>query len=208
MNANLAKLLSLGRLIVVAMTLALMARDAQGQGAVATVNFNNRVPAASLYAPIYAMEIGGTLLAGTDYLAQLYAGPAGTAIGDLKPIGDAVGFREDIGGFLNIGVDGSRSIADVGAGQNAIVQIRVWTAATGSTYEQALQSLNPASLVGASDALTIVTTSSLADPIPAPLIGLQSFAIVPVPEPDIAWFGSLGLIALMLKMRFSRENVS
>jgi hypothetical protein len=201
---NATKRIFLGWLPI--LLLALSPFLARGQGAVATVNFNNRVPAASLYAPIYAMEVGGTLLAGTDYLAQLYAGPVGTAVKDLKPVGDAVGFRSDIAGFLNVGVDGSRSITDVAPGQSALVQIRVWSSAAGSTYEQALLSLNPTALAGASDVLTITTTSSLADPIPAPLTGLQSFAITPVPEPDIAWFGSLGLIALVLKMRFSREE--
>jgi hypothetical protein len=206
MNTTSRKALRMFQPLLVIALLFLAMHHVEGQGAVATVNFNNRVPIVGLYAPIYALEVGGTLLAGTDYLAQLYAGPVGTATPDLKPIGDAVGFRQDVAGFLNVGVDGSRSITDVGPGQSALVQIRVWSAAAGSTYEQALLTSNPTWLAGVSDVLTVTTTSSLADPIPAPLTGLQSFAVVPVPEPDIAWFGSLGLIALMLKMRFSRED--
>ncbi|MBI3882389.1 MAG: hypothetical protein HY301_20315 [Verrucomicrobia bacterium] len=182
---------------------------ASGQGTLGTVNFNNRVPNAdptnAVFAPVYDLIVGGTLLAGTDYLAQLYAGPGGSTDDKLQPVGGAVSFRSDIAGFVNVGVNGSRSIPGVAPGDPVVVEIRAWTAATGASYEAALGSSDPASRAGKSLPLTIQTSPSLLS-LPVNMVGLQSFAVTAVPEPDVVWFGTLGLILLILKLRYNKEE--
>ena len=174
------------------------------QGTFGTVNFNNRVLIDSINAPIYDLTVGGTMLEGANYLAQLYTGPLGTTEDKLVPTGAIVDFRTGVAsGYLNVGTDGSRSIPNVLPGDTAVVQIRAWTAASGGTYESALVSSVPGSKAGKSNMLLVQTKTSAIE-LPSNMIGLQSFAIVAVPEPGIFALGALGLVLLRLRARSQR----
>lgn len=143
-----------------------------------TVNFNNSPGAlGGTGAPVFWGD-GVTRLAGTAWLAQLYAGPE---VGSLQPWGAPLTFRTGAGaGFFDTtGVNTSRVIGTVAAGAVATIEVRVWQAAAGSSYEQA-------QAVGAShgrSAPFIVPTGGGGSPpaLPANLVGLTPFS---VPEPS------------------------
>lgn len=174
------------------------------QGTFGTVNFNNRYLLDAIDAPVYDLTVGGTMLAGTGYLAQLYTGPAGTTEDKLVPTGATVDFRTGLAaGYVNVGTDGSRTIPNVTPGSLAVVQVRAWTAASGSTYEQAMASSLPGAKAGKSSLLTVQTKASALE-LPVNLVGLASFAVTPVPEPAMFALGTLGLALLTLRARGRR----
>lgn len=174
------------------------------QGTFGTVNFNNRVLLDSIDAPIYDLTVGGTMLSGSGYLAQLYTGPAGTTEDKLVPTGAIVDFRTGLAsGYLNVGTDGSRSIPNVLPGDDAVVQVRAWSANAGATYESALVSSAPGAKAGKSSMLLVQTKASAIE-LPSNMIGLQSFAIVAVPEPGVFALGAIGLVLLRLRARARR----
>jgi hypothetical protein len=182
---------------------------ASAQGTFGTVYFNNRVVTPDIYAPVYDMTVGGTLLQGSSYSAQLYSGPLGTPESQLVPTGAIVNFKTGMsGGLVEVGSDGSRSIPNVAPGEMAVVQVRAWTATTGSTYELAMASSSPSSRAGKSNVLTLQTKVNPLDPAQTTLVGLQSFAIAPVPEPDVVWLGSIGLALLALRFRLGEDRQS
>lgn len=180
-----------------------LTHTACGQG---TVNFNNKVSLDGINAPIFDLTLGGTMLEGANFLAQLYSGPLGTSEDKLVPTGAIVDFRTNIAaGYLNVGASGSRTIPNVVAGDSAILQIRAWTAASGGTYEDAMASLDPNGRAGKSDMIVVVTKPSLLQ-TPVSMTGLQSFAIVSVvPEPSVQLLGAAGL-ALLAIFRNSRKR--
>ncbi len=188
-----------GRRAVLAAVLALGLSAASPTHAQGTVNFNNKVFADGIDAPIFDLNVGGTLLSGNVFMAQLYAGPLGTTEDKLVATGMAVDFKTGLAsGYVNVGTDGSRTVAGVAPGESAVVQIRAWTTATGSTYEEALASSDSSSCAGRSDMLTVLTQSGLSAQAVS-MAGLQSFAITPVPEPQLLMLGALGIAILLLR---------
>jgi hypothetical protein len=174
------------------------------QGTFGTVNFNNRVLLDGIDAPIYDLTVGGTMLAGTNYLAQLYTGPAGTTEDKLVPTGSVVDFRTGLAsGYLNVGTDGSRSIPNVVPGDLAVVQVRAWTANAGATYESALVSSAPGAKAGKSSPVLVQTKASAIE-LPVNMVGLSSFAITAVPEPTMLAIGAVGFALLALRSRGRR----
>jgi hypothetical protein len=75
---------------------------------------------------------GVTRLAGSNFLAQLYAGPLAEI---LRPVGVPFSFPTGVlAGYIR-GIN--RQIPDVAPNQNASIQVRAWEAAAGSSYEEA-----------------------------------------------------------------------
>lgn len=70
--------------------------------------------------------------ADTNYLAQLYAGPAGTGEAQLKAVGSPTPFNAS--GNFNGGV---LTIPGVTAGQRTTLQVRVWKGPSGSSWDTA-----------------------------------------------------------------------
>jgi hypothetical protein len=171
----------------------LVAIGAYAQG---SVNFNNRVTASGIDAPIYIGAVGtGTKAEGAAYLAQLYAGASDAT---LAAIGAAVPMRTGAGaGYVTSAV---LAIPTVAPGADARVQIKAWATASGANYEAALAA---GGQVGASSIITVKTGGAGSPPgLPADLVGLQPFAIsgggTPVvPEPSILALGALGGLALL-----------
>lgn len=87
----------------------------------------------SMAAPAYVYDTDGiTRLAGTNFIAQVHAGPTPT---DLHPVGPLRPFQS--GTLAGIFVPAFVTLADVSGGQTAYVQVRVWEFAAGETYEAA-----------------------------------------------------------------------
>jgi hypothetical protein len=140
-------------------------------------------------APITAPD-GATRLEGSGYMAQLYAGPAGTAEGSLTAVGAAVAFATGAG--AGYWAPATRQIASVAPGANAAVQVRAWDVSSGSSWETA----------------TVRGESNILDPFqlgggsagpPTAMIGLQSFSLVP--EPSTIALGLIGAVALVFARR-------
>jgi MYXO-CTERM domain-containing protein len=172
-----------------------------GQG---VVLFNNRVTASGVDAPILNSD-GTTRLAGTGFRAALY-GVGGSVASDaaldnqilqnLSGTATWVDLRTGAAaGYVNVGTDGGRIFSGVGYNQAVTVQIRAWEG-NFATYEQALAS---GAKVGKSNLVPLTTTTSATDPVIPPMVGLQSFSLVP--EPSSIALGLLGLGALALIRR-------
>jgi hypothetical protein len=128
------------------------------------IYLNNR--ADGVDAPV--TDDAGNRLAGTDYLAQLYAGASGQS---LTPVGAAIPFRTGVaaGYFVD---PYSRVIPGVPVGGTAFVQIRAWKASAGTTFEQAESA---GGLHGASGTFSVTLGGGLTRP--AQLAGLESFSL-------------------------------
>jgi hypothetical protein len=153
-----------------------------GQGQLTFGNIGGGVDA-----PIF--DNAGAKLDGSNYMAQLYAGPSGTAEASLVAVGAAIPFLSGAGaGYFTPAV---RTISGVDSGANAAVQVRAWDVTSGSTWEAA----------------TIRGQSSVIDPqvlgggtTPATsMSSLQSFSLVP--EPSTIALGLIGAVALVFARR-------
>ena len=158
--------------------------SAQGQG---TVLLRNRGTAGSGFDwPIFDGSIDGPRLAGPNFLAQLYAAPVGSPTHALVPIGEPAPFGTGAAaGYFGVPGNPIRTITGVPATSNALVQVRVWTAASGATYEEAQIALaaNPSGIhrIGSSKIFETSTGGEVSPgspPLPpAGLVGGESFAI-------------------------------
>jgi len=174
-------------LLVAACIVATVGALAQG-----TVNFANKVTAAGIDAPV--LNVDGTKLAGADYLAQLYAG---TTAGSLSAVGTAVPFK--VNGYF---AGGPTVIPGIAGGATAILQVRAWAAAGGTTYEAALAAGKAA---GMSTEFGVALGNPTAEPptVPADLKGLTGFSLTAaaIPEPTTIALGALAAGALLLFRR-------
>lgn len=168
-----------------------------GAFAQGTVNFNNNVPGAP--APVFDVD-GTTRLEGTDYLAQLFAGPDPDS---LSAWGAALSFRTGLGaGFFNPSSSpegASRSIGTVAPGSTANIEVRVWQT-VGGTHTSYDSAFAGGALTGRSAVFTVVTGGAGDPPsLPANLVGLTSFSLVP--EPSTYALLALGAAALFIRRR-------
>jgi hypothetical protein len=162
-----------------------------GQG---TFVFSNYIPSAGLDAPV--LDANGDRLEGGNYMAML----DGAATEDsLQPVVPAVSFLSGSNaGYFGGGV---RAVNGVLPGQGAWLQVRAWDARLGSTYE-AVVALGS---IGYGQSSLFYTQSGGigggVPTLPAPLIGLQSFSLVP--EPNAVVLLLIGLpLPLLRKRRF------
>jgi len=161
-----------------------------GQG---TFYFDNLHPAAGIDAPIFDSQ--GNKLSGADYLVMLYTGPT---MDSLQPVVRLSNLSVAIQPFFTGGGAGYM-VPEIGVAQNvtpgtlAWVQMRAWAARLGATYEEARQ-LGLGAYGESSLFQVRAGVDSGVGPIPAPLVGLQSFSLRPqVPEPS-----ALSLLVLSL----------
>lgn len=161
-----------------------------------TVNFNNSPSAVGgTGAPVFDID-GVTKLEGTAYWAQLYGGVDASS---LAPYGDPLGFRTGAGaGFFNTtGVDTSRAIGTVAPGAVATIVVKAWEAAGGTSFEAAQAG---GFKYGESAPITVTTGGAGQPPsLPANLVGLTSFSLVP--EPSTYALLALGAAAMFLRRR-------
>src|SRR5260370_18647559 len=152
--------------------------QAFGQGTVLFNNVNNR----DLYAYVTYALTGARVVAGSSFQAALYYAPDGvTTESSFVQIGTSIGFLGP--GIFDTGI---RTVPTPTPGGWAMLQVRVFEAAYGGTYEEALVA-DPQNgrraLAGNSNILRIQTTyPTVMPPRPAPwLTGLQPFYLVHPP---------------------------
>lgn len=133
------------------------------------VQFSNQTTGVN--API--SDAYGARLSGPGYLVQLYAGGS---LETLAPVGPAVPFGSgDSAGYF---ADGLRVVPGVASGESAVLNLRVWEAAAGPTYEAAAANRGA---YGLSELLTVTLGATNA---PVELTGLRSFALFGRPRID------------------------
>jgi len=172
---------------------ALFAVGALAQG---TVNFANRVTTATppLDQPVYVDAMGGSK-AGPEYVAQLFAGTQGTAVGSLVAVGSPAAFRSGAGVGYWVSVT-ALAVPGVAGGSVANMVVKAWEAKY-ATYDAAVAG---GSKVGMSDPFELALGGAGVPPsLPATLAGLKSFAIIP--EPSTMALGLLGAAVLLFRRR-------
>jgi hypothetical protein len=183
-------------LITVALAVVVCVQlNAQG-----TVDFRNRITG-TLDVPVYLNNAHTTLLAGPDFVAQLYF--SATQGGSYTAVGAAPApFRTGAGaGYWSAGADSTRILTGITAGAEAWIQVRAWNLTLDATYEAAVAAGNIATHpYGSSTPFRIPITGGGGVPpgSPAFMTGLTSFA---VPEPSTIALGVLGLAGLLFIRR-------
>jgi len=154
-----------------------------------TLNFANFV-APTVDAKVF--NVGGLVpLAGSQFQAILYGGPAGTPESSLVAIAPAANFLTGAGAGYFIG--GKRSVPGVPGNTIGVLQVRAWDTLSGATWDLA-------TIKGQSPLLT--TLSLGLDPATPPnMVGLQSFSLTVIPEPSTIALAILGAAALFLRRR-------
>lgn len=180
---------------VIALAALLVAASTFAQG---TVNFVNKITG-TLDARVFYANNGSPIPADGDFMAQLYAGPAGTAESALVATGAAVAFRSTPDSGKGYWPGAARTIAGVAENGTAAVQVRAWKSSEGATWEAAVAKGGG---FGSSAVLTIPTGGGL-NPA-TPLTGLASFNIsnaAAIPEPAVAALGLLGAGLLVIRRK-------
>jgi hypothetical protein len=117
-------------------------------------------------------DFQNTLLSGARFLAQAYVGPTAA---NLASVGPAVPFLsgEDAGYFVPIHL----VLTNVAQGSNVFVQVLVWEAAAGATYEASVQN------GGQHGGSAVIESATGGGAIPTPeLQGLTAFSLVVAPR--------------------------
>jgi hypothetical protein len=154
---------------------------------------------------VYLGAIGGTKLAGTNYVAGLFYLAGANAAIDSPTAGTQAGelarFRNptslSIGLWLNATAIGNTRVLDgVTFNQTATIQIRVWDSSVFNSYAAAFA----AGQYGASAPFNYtVPSQDNIDPSKYYMDGLRAFAVVP--EPSMIALGALGVASLLFLRR-------
>lgn len=178
-------------LVTLAALMAAASSYAQG-----TINFVNRITgtldAKVIYAGTGAGAIGGGA-AESDFVAQLYAGPAG---GALVATGDPVPFR-GAGAGQGYWAAAARTVTGVAENGTASAKVVVWSLSLGSTYEAA--KAKGAGGWGESSVISVATGGGLNPP--GAMTALTGFTVPAIPEPSIAALGLLGAGLLVIRRK-------
>jgi hypothetical protein len=157
-----------------------------------TVDFAN-VSSLGVNAPVYESD-GITKLSGSQFTAELFAGPSANSLTAISMIGFGSGIRA---GYFFGGV---QTIDSVPGGGTAWIQVDVWNTANGASFPQAKASGLPNSWWQSS--LFTVQTGNLLTGVgptpPAELIGLGTSPVFlnSVPEPSTFALAGLGVMII------------
>jgi len=177
-----------------AVTVVTVSALAQG-----TVDFRNGGPAFATVANRLVNNVGGAPLVGTDFVAQLYFGSAGTVEGSLTAVSASpVAFR--IATTASPGTwsgGGSRTLAGIAAGATAVMQVRVWDATLFPAGYAA--AVSGGGVSGASDLFNYTVPTAGSPPAAFFMENLRGFTLVP--EPSTIALGVLGLAGLLFIRR-------
>lgn len=169
--------------IILGVALVSVATYAQG-----TVTFANA--GAGFTRPV--VDVNGTPLAGSTFVAQLYAGATS---GSLVPVGATTPFL--VNGFFNGGV---RTVTDVAPGASAFFQVAAWEAAAGSDWQEAYNSGGQATISAEFSNLTggVGTPPTPPGALSNMPAGMQ---LEVIPEPSTFALLALGAAAMLLRRR-------
>lgn len=184
------------RKLIALLAVSVVTVSALAQG---TVNFNNNVWTGTSARPVFLGQPGSTVrLVGTDYVAQLYFGTAGTAASSLTAVGALGRFRVATTASPGTWSGSTITLAGIGAGATAALQVRVWNNTLFPAGYQA--ALSGGGLTGASSVFDYTVP---AGSTPAPnefwMGNFASFNVVP--EPSTIALGVLGLAGLLFIRR-------
>ena len=161
-----------------------------------TVNFSNLDPSHGVNAPVYQAD-GVTALAGSQFIAELIAGPSSNNLASVVTVG-----------FLNRGYfsAGLQEISTVAPFNVAWVQVDVWNTASGFTFAQAQDSGLSNSWWQSSTFTVQLGGSGGAPPSPpAALTGLGTSPVflngATVPEPSTIALGLTGAVVALVRLR-------
>lgn len=164
---------------------------------------------------------GGRIVAGTAFQVALYYLPdtgqasvttaditAGLANGTTRVISTNSAAGGTSLAAPGIFVGGVRTAPTATPGGSGWFQVRAWESAFGNSYEAAVANGSPVggrlALVGTSNIMKVTTGNPLLSPPGTPFNiqnALQTFAVLPVPEPSVIGLGFLGIGALLLLRR-------
>jgi hypothetical protein len=167
-----------------------------GQGSVHFSNFDRTSLGPN--APIYRAD-GTTKLEGSGFMAELFAG---ASVNSLAPIA-STGFRTGNGaGYFD---GGTQFILSVNPGADAWAEVRVWNAASGATFDQALASGLPDSWWQSSIFIVHTGDPNLggAPSVPGALTGLGTSPVYlnAIPEPSPIVLAGLGAVVALFHIR-------
>ena len=163
-----------------------------------TVDFAN-VRAFATPADRRVYNLDGTPLVGTHFAAQLYYG---TAADSLTPVTSSpVTFRDPASpttsGLEGTWIGATRTLTGRALGETVFLQVRVWDATGGLTYDQAISN---GRLWGNSAAFTYyIWPVATGDPTQFFMDNLRSFTLVP--EPSVIGLAIIGSGALFVLKR-------
>jgi hypothetical protein len=171
-----------------------MSNAVRAQG---TIYFSNRVPE-GVDAPVTDARTG-TKLEGSAWLAQLfYSTDLEVPDGALRPALPSTPFQNGVraGYFVPIIL----TLNDVDPGAGVTVQVRVWNAGAGSSFDEAAR--NALGIVGKSERLFLTAGDPMGLPSDLPE-SLRAFSVYPVPEPAASLLFVGGLLGIVLLRRRS-----
>ena len=173
-----------------------------------TVYFANRFLYPGIDAPVFDTD-GAARLVGDAFRAQLFSGRTPN---DLVEAGTPVGFRTGEGaGYLNHGGNATRALPNVRPGGLAYIQIRVWEAAAGASFTNAVQA---GGKFGMSKVISLIAGGAEAEApgappsLPAFLVGLESFRLEQVPVITRQPMGAVGFVGEMVVLEVAAQSVT
>ena len=148
--------------------------------------------------------MNGALLVGTNYWAQLYYGSANASEMELISVSQApVPFRSSttsVPGTWNASADRIRTLEGFPAGSAVTLQVRVWDATVGSSWEQAMSQGFGGTQYGASNPFQYFVQVEGCQPVTCYYMdNLRGFMLVP--EPSVIALAVLGAGGLLLLRR-------
>ena len=168
-----------------------------------TVEFSNIHTGAPLNAPVYEAD-GITKLSGSQFIAELLAGPSATNLGSVA----TTPFRTGNGaGYFYVQ---SVPVSTVPPGSFAWLQVDVWNVTSGSSFAQA-QASGLSNSWWQSGVFSVITGGGGVNPFPpAVLTGLGTSPVflngATVPEPSAVALGITAAVLALLRLR--RPNCS
>ena len=191
--------------LLITSILSVTAAVAFGQG---TVFFAN--DSATLSSPpdrLIRFAATGQAATGTNIQVQLYYGAVGANSASLTAVTSAParlrGSTTSIPGVW-ASPSGDRTLGNLPFGAAAVLQVRAWDIADGSTYENAVANPNHSGLIGVSTTFAYqIPATSGAPPDQFFMVNFTGFNIAPsgviIPEP--ATFALVGVGAVLLALR-------
>ncbi len=164
-----------------------------------TVNFANLWPNQvnpMVNAPVYESD-GVTRLAGSQFTAELLAGPTANNLASIAMTGFLTG---NAAGYFPAG---TQSVPNLAPGMTAWVQVNVWNTASGASFAQAQASGLP-NTWWSSSVFSVALGGGVVNPTaPATLTGLGTSPVYlnSVPEPATTALLGLGVAVLFLRYR-------
>jgi hypothetical protein len=165
--------------------------DAFAQGILVFANYGGGV-----HAPVYESD-GVTKLSGPQFQAELLAGPS---LSGLTALATTPFYTGTLAGYFN---GGQQTINGILWYNPAWVQVKVWSTASGTTFDQAQASGLPDSW-WATSVFTVILGGGVVNPSPPAALtglGVGPLYLNSIPEPSTVALAALGAAALLLHVR-------